>query len=95
MCVGRELEGCCVGKIVCAQRGRKTRGIERGKSESRRQSAVITIPVTTGAAALRGDPGSLKQRSKAAPKGLMGRQRSTTSFLTHHMLKEFAGALWV
>lgn len=56
---------------------------------------MITIPVTTGAAVLHGDPGSLKQQSEAAPEGLVGRQRSSSPFLTHHMLKEFAGALWV
>lgn len=41
------------------------------------------------------DPRFLEQPSKVVPKGLMGRQRSTTPFLTHHMLKEFSGALWV
>lgn len=37
----------------------------------------------------------LERERGAVPKGLMGRQRSTTPFLTHHMLKEFSGALWV
>lgn len=62
--------------------------------EGKKENKVITIPVTTSTGSLCSDPRFLEQRSKAAPKGLMGRQRSTTPFLTHHMLKEFSSALW-
>lgn len=82
-------------KSAALKEGERDVELEEEKVREPGQNEVITIPVTTGAAVLRGDPGSLKQQSKAAPEGLMGRQRSTTPFLTHHMLKEFGGALWV
>lgn len=71
---------------------------KKGEAERRRRWSIqenntITIPVTSQLSTPSTDPGFLQPHG-ADPRGLVGRHRSTTPFLTHHMLKEFSSALW-